>query len=173
MRGVILLIFILCLTFAGCDEVVKCLEEKDGRCGSTAPTPVPEAPVPVPTQAPIRTPQIPQVGLNPDCGNAELSASQHLLYKPVSDTSGNAVLVFDGRYKEEFQDVKIELDTGYETLFWKPLELWGNPDKDGPRQHWRSRNKCKQVKKNGLIIARDSRQTCKFRLKGKKCERQE
>ena len=78
------------------------------------------------------------------------------------------------KYKKEFKSVKAELKSGqFEELFWKPLELWGNPDSAGPRQHWRSRNKCGQFKDKALIIADDGYQACRFVLPGSACKRWE
>lgn len=132
------------------------------------PTIVPTAkPTKVPTAVPTTTGPV-----NPVCGTATLPSKAHLLWKPVSDTSGNAVIVFDGKYKQEFSEVKVELKAGgTESAFWKGLELWGNPDNVGPRQHWRLTKKCSLYKDNALITAKDSKQTCTFRLEGKSCDR--
>jgi len=82
--------------------------------------------------------------------------------------------VFDGKYKKEFRSVKAELKSGqFEELFWKPLELWGNPDSVGPRQHWRARSKCGSFKDKALIIADDGYQACRFVLPGDACKRWE
>lgn len=178
-------LLLLALVLGGCgdisDEDFECIVETGKPCSDSA-TPTPTvpvgtpAPVRTPTKAPTANPQAtPTVSLggNPVC-KGEQDSRAHLLWKPVSDTSGNAVAVFDGKYKKEFISVKAELKSGsFEELFWKPLQLWGNPDKDGPRQHWRSRNKCGLFKDKALIIADDGYQACRFRLPGDACRRWE
>ena len=137
-------------------------------------TAVPEKTVtPKPSATPAKT-STPTIGLNPVCSGV-MDSRAHLLYKPVSDTSGNAVVVFDGKYKGEFRSVKIDLvDGSKEELFWKPLKLWGNPDKDGERQHWRSKNKCQKILNGALIYADDGYQICMFALpKQGSCKRYE
>lgn len=142
---------------------------------TAAPTPT-NAPTALPTSVPTvvatASPHDPPKGTNPVCGTKELPSRAHLLWKPVSDTSGNAVIVFDGKYKEEFLEVTMQLKAGgVESAFWKGLQLWGNPDRSGPRQHWRLRKKCADYKSNGLITAKDSVQTCVFKLEGPSCNR--
>jgi len=162
------------------DEDIECIIETGKECPTPAPSPTSpvataapqRTPTKAPTQNPKATPTV-SLGGNPVCvGTAD--SRQHLLWKPVSDTSGNAVVVFDGKYKKEFKSVKAELKSGqFEELFWKPLELLGNPDKDGPRQHWRSRNKCRLFKDKAIIIADDGYQACRFVLPGDACKRWE
>ncbi len=105
-------------------------------------------------------------GSNPTCiGTAD--SRQHLLYKPVSDTMGTVVLVFDSTYKKEFRAVKIELKDGtFAEGWWKTLVLWGNPDAGGMRQHWRTNVRAADVKDNALIIVDDTNQECRFRIPG-------
>ena len=136
------------------------------------PTSVPTTkPTISPTKAPTAVPTA-VAGKNPVCGTNALPSKAHLLWKPVSDTSGNAVVVFDGKYKEEFKEVSVELRKGgTDQAFWKGLELWGNPTAEGPRQHWRLRKKCAEYKDNALITAKDSKQTCVFKLEGTSCKR--
>jgi len=172
------IIFSLCLLLTSCDAIKDCLEERPGACGNSKPTPSPTIAIPSPTALPMGSPTKvvtpPPVTSNPTCGTKELDASKHLLWKPVSDSSGNAVIVFDGKYKQEFLEVKAETKAGgVESAFWKPLILWGNPDSDGPRQHWRLRQQCQKYKDKGLIIADDGVQVCKFRLQKNACIRQE
>jgi len=178
------LAILLLLALSSCgdisDEDFKCIVETGKDCPTPTPSPTVSVAQATPTRTPVKSPtQSPKVtptvslGGNPVCvGTADSRA--HLLWKPVSDTSGNAVAVFDGKYKKEFKSVKAELKSGqFEELFWKPLELLGNPDKDGPRQHWRSRNKCSQFKSKALIIADDGYQACRFVLPGDACKRWE
>lgn len=179
------LVALVCLV--GCsDDVSKedleCIIQT-GRPCDNKPGPTPTVPLatplpnrsPTPVKPPVVTPKPTQgSGSNPACVGV-MNSREHLLWKPVSDTSGNAVVVFDGKYKREFNSVKLELaDSKFEELFHKGLELWGNPDKDGPRQHWRSRNKCSKVKQRALILADDGYQVCKFQLPaGDVCKRYE
>jgi hypothetical protein len=122
-------------------------------------TPTPETPSP-------RAP-------NPRCAGVA-DSREHLLYKPVSDTSGNAVVVFDSKYSQEFAAVKIELKDGtFAEGWWKGLALWGNPDVGGPRQHWRTNVRSSQIKDNALIIATDSDQECRFTIPGSGLKRWE
>lgn len=139
---------------------------------TVAPTAIPTLlPTPIPTVKPTVAPT-PSGPANPICGTLQLPSKAHLLWKPVSDTSGNAVIVFDGKYKEEFSEVKVELKGGgTENAWWKGLELWGNPDNVGPRQHWRLSKKCASYKNNALIMTKDSKQSCVFKLEGKSCDR--
>ena len=110
---------------------------------------------------------------NPLCSGTAIS-TEHLLWKPVSDTSGNAVVVFDSKYAKEFTSVKIELKDGtFTDGWWKGLLLWGNPDAFGNRQHWRTNVRASQVKDNGLIIATDGSQECRFVIPGSATRRWE
>lgn len=123
---------------------------------------------------PARPTSIPTIGNspangapNPSCLGVVLNSTEHLLYKPVSDTTGNAVLVFDSKYTREFLGVRIELKDGsFAEAWWKGLELWGNPDSAGPRQHWRTNVRASQVKDKAQIIVQDLNQECKFILPG-------
>lgn len=180
----LILLALAIFTIGGCGDIseedLECILETGEVCAKPEPTPT----VPMATATPIRTPAktpspnpqaTPTVSLggNPVCSGIADSRA-HLLWKPVSDTSGNAVTVFDGKYKKEFKSVKAELKSGqFEELFWKPLELWGNPDSIGPRQHWRAKSKCGSFKDKALIIADDGYQACRFVLPGSACKRWE
>jgi len=181
MRKIVLagLLSVFCV---GCQYLGLVKEVIDNNLPTPTPTPVvtevPEPtviPTTVPTKVPTKAPTVvPTVvaGGNPVCGTSALPSKAHLLWKPVSDTNGNAVIVFDGKYKEEFKEVKVELRSGgTEDAWWKGLQLWGNPDSVGPRQHWRLRKKCSEYKDNALITAKDSKQTCVFKLEGTSCKR--
>lgn len=110
---------------------------------------------------------------NPACSGVA-DSSQHLLYKPRSDTSGNAVIVFDSVYSTEFRAVRIELKDGtFHEAWWKGLELWGNPDVNGPRQHWRTNVRAGLVKDGAVIIADDVNQECRFVIPGSSNKRWE
>lgn len=185
---------ILCLLFTvlltGCqylgliDEVIKNNPEIDPFATPVPTVSVTAIPTKVPTAFPTVKPTILPTGIptvnptpvtgaaNPICGTKELPSKAHLLWKPVSDTSGNAVVVFDGKYKEAFSSVKVELKAGgTENANWTGLKLWGNPDSVGERQHWRLSKKCALYKDNALITAKDSKQTCVFKLEGTSCKR--
>lgn len=193
MRTIAILIL---LTLSACsastpDDLCQIIYGKP--CAEVTPKPTPTAsPLPTvsPTSSPILTPiprpsptasptktiaPKPTVGSgNPNCSSGVLDARVHLLWKPKSDTSGNAVVVFDGKYKQEFQSVKAQYKDGkFEDLYWKPLILWGNPDKDGDRQHWRAKSPCGKFKDKALIIADDGSQVCKFQITGDACRRWE
>lgn len=120
------------------------------------------------------TPQPSKRPPNASCTGGILDSTQHLLYKPVSDTSGNAVIVFDSKYSREFTSVKIQLRDGtFLDGWWHGLELWGNPDSFGPRQHWRTNVRASQVADNALIIASDLTQECRFQIPGSSSRRWE
>lgn len=184
MKHKILLIIFTVFFITGCqyigliDEVIK--NNPDVFATPTPEPTVTVSPTVLPTSVPTTKPTVKPtlaptavpVGGNPVCGTKELPSKAHLLWKPVSDTSGNAVVVFDGKYKEEFKEVTVQLRKGgTESAFWKGLNLWGNPDSIGPRQHWRLRKKCAEYKDNTLITAKDSKQTCVFKLEGTSCKR--
>lgn len=183
MRTLITLIvsIFLIILLTSCGDIDDCIIE--GNCGNPPdqPTPTVSAPLATPKATPTKTPvkpptpfPMPTAGqTNPVCiGVADSRA--HLLWKPVSDTTGNAVMVFDGKYKKEFRGVKAELKDGkFEQAFYKPLVLFGNPDSVGPRQHWRTKRKCRDFKDKALIIVDDTTQQCSFRLPGDPCKRWE
>ncbi len=173
---------LLLIGVVSCGEISKddydCIVE--GRCNNQ-PDATPTVPVSSIPSIRTPTPSVPKItptpqvgsGVNPFCV-AEADSRNHLLWKPVSDNSPNSVVVIDGKYKREFLTVKAELKDGsFETLFYKPLILLGNPDRDGPRQHWRSRNRASAFKDKALILADDGYQVCKFRLPGSPLKRWE
>lgn len=122
----------------------------------------------------IVTPKPAERSPNPRCSAAVADSRQHLLYKPVSDTMGTTVLVFDSKYTTEFSSVKLQLKDGsFAEGWWKGLVLWGNPDAFGPRQHWRTYVKAAQVADNALIIANDGTQECRFAIPGSSSKRWE
>lgn len=184
MKRLLLAVLIL----GGCgdisDEDFECIVEQGKPCDNT-PTPTPNSPVgtvsPIrtPTKAPTQNPKVtPTVSLggNPVCVG-EQDSRAHLLWKPVSDERPTSVLVFDGKYKKPFNKVEVELKTGkFVAANNGNLLLWGNPDKDGPRQHYRFQSpavKCGDVKAKAKIRADDGYQTCVFVLPGDACKRWE
>jgi hypothetical protein len=151
------------------DEVNINSFKNTGSGGKPQPQPSPVATQPGSSP----TPPAQNPGTNPSCAGTAIS-TEHLLYKPVSDTTGNAVIVFDSKYAREFLSVKIQLKDGtFAEAWWKGLELWGNPDSFGPRQHWRTNVRATQVKDGALIIAEDLAQECKFVLPGSSTQRWE
>ena len=130
------------------------------------PEPTPGNPEPAPAPVPTAGPPASGNQDYPVCAGAALS-TDHMLYKPISDTTGNAVLVFDSKYSREFLAVKIELKDGsFAEGWWEGLELWGNPDAFGNRQHWRTNVRSSQIKDNARIIVDDTSQQCVFVLPG-------
>lgn len=140
------------------DEINVNTFEESSKPGEINPAPTPE----------------PQRGKNPSCTGGTHPSTDHLLYKPVSDTTGNVVLVFDSKYKQAFESVQIQLrDGSYTDAWWKGLELWGNPDSGGERQHWRTNVRASEVRNNALILIEDKSQKCRFALPGSSTKRWE
>lgn len=88
------------------------------------------------------------------------------IWKPVSDTSGNLVIVFNAKWKVNFSGgCFIERTDGKkEKLFCDDngfYKCFGNPDKNGPRLHLRSKIKCSQAKEVKVLCYED-KQTVTF-----------
>lgn len=165
----LLALLLLLLTRCGIEECLK-----DGKCpDSDKPDPVATVVPGIPTKAPTVIPTPIVEPANPFCSGVQ-DSRKHLLHKPKSDNRPEGVLVFDGKYKREFRAVKIELKNGqFSDGYWKPLELRGNPDADGPRQHWRLKVLCSDIKAKALIIVDDTIQECRFQIPGDACKRWE
>jgi hypothetical protein len=171
-------VFLILLCLTACGDVTKddldCIVAgKDCNNNNMTPTPTITPTVkPGSTPRPTPTPK-PVTSTNPVCVGVP-DSRQHLLWKPVSDTNSNAVLVTDGKYKREFLQMKVELKNGtFQSFQNGNLLLWGNPDKDGPRQHFRFPVKATSVKASALIIADDGLQECRWKLPGDATKRWE
>ena len=95
------------------------------------------------------------------------------LWKPVSDTTGNLVVVFHNRYKKKFSEGCFidRKDGGREELFCNEIyKCFGNPD----RLTMRSTIKCNQAKEV-KVVCYEANQTVTFTvdeaLRGQVCRR--
>lgn len=86
------------------------------------------------------------------------------LWKPVSDTSGNLVIVLSSKFKKEFSLGCTLKKTNGETekLFCGGVyKCFGNPDRGGDRLHLRSKIKCNQAKEV-KVICKEEKQEITF-----------
>lgn len=86
------------------------------------------------------------------------------LWKPVSDTTGNLVVVLHAKYKKEFSGgCFVERKDGkQEKLFCGGVyKCFGNPDSIGERLHMRSNIKCNQAKEV-KVVCREAKQEVTF-----------
>ena len=98
------------------------------------------------------------------------------LWKPVSDTTGNLVVVFSSKFKKKFKECFIvKNDNKKEFLFCNDIyKCFGNPDKGGERLHMRSSIKCNQAKEVKVTCYDDNQEvtfTVADNLKSKVCTR--
>ncbi len=132
----------------------------------------PDKPTMTPTPRPSVSPTSQPSGENPNVNGAVQyfgDGPGKNLWKPVSDTSGNLVIVLASIWKKEFnQGCTIDKNDGTkEKLFCGGnLVCFGNPDSSGPRLHLRTRIKCDKAAEVKVTCVED-KQTVIFTLKDK------
>ena len=124
------------LIFSGCSLIEKIKDQFDD---DDKPPVVEPTPSPTPSTPPDNTPET----------HYFADGSGGNLWKPVSDTTGNVVVLFSSKWKKEFSGgCKLDRKDGkVETLYCGgAFACFGNPDPGGPRLHMRSNIKCNQAK---------------------------
>lgn len=140
-------------------------------------TPVPTViPTPVPTVKPTltATPKPTAAPTPPSTGNPIVTNPQYFedgaggnLWKPVSDTTGNLVLVFSSKFKVPFSGGCLveKRDGKFEKLYCGgAFACYGNPDSGGDRLHMRSNIKCAEAKEV-KVVCTDVKQVLTFTVK--------
>ena len=152
MKYLIFSLFFLvaCGEIEECDIVGDCPEETitEARPSDTvAPTNAPTS-KPIITDAPVATNPIPLKSENFRDG------SGGNLWKPVSDTNGNLVVIFSSKFKKEFSGgcTVTKKDGTKEKLYCGgAFKCFGNPDAGGERLHMRSNIKCDKAKEVKVV----------------------
>ena len=175
-------LFIICSLFltacSNVDEIVDKIKEEIEEEETPTPTPVPTvAPTPIPVATPKPTPKptarpttiptvaptvapiAPTVAPTPIIVNPIATGIENFkdgnygnLWKPVSDTTGNLVVVFDRKYRKKFSEgCFVERTDGKrEEMFCDDnsfYKCFGNPD----RLTMRTKIKCNQAKEVKVV----------------------
>ena len=128
------------------------------------PEPTPE-PTPIVTQTPTPKPTPTPEG-NPVCSQVYgTDGGGGFLWKPVSESNKNLVILFPGRFQKKFDSVTITRKDGTEEKL--VFSKFSNPDPAGLRQTWRAKLSGSAYKNRGLIVAREFKQTCTWKIPGK------
>jgi len=109
----------------------------------------PNSPNPGPSESPSPAPSLPPEIENPLVTGPQMFAQNGNLWKPVSDTSGNMVVVLDPKFKKLFTyGCKAQLKSGkWHDLFCGGVyKCFGNSYNGVERMHMRSNYKCSQFK---------------------------
>lgn len=146
-------------------------EQKSSVTGPAEPTPSPTVPPVVTTPSPTPVPSTPVPSIeNPNVNGAIqyfVDGGGGNLWKPVSDTTGNLVIVLHSKWKKEFSGgCSVQKKDGkIETLFCGgPFKCFGNPDAGGERLHMRSNIKCDKAKEV-KVTCKEAKQTVVFTVK--------
>lgn len=166
MKNLMVLLLVL-LAACNIDDIVDDINGSGGTEQATA-TPI-EPQQPTPSPKPEPQPENPIVTV---AENFRDGANKNL-WKPVSDTSGNLVVVFDPKFKKEFSEgCTVERTDGkQEKLFCGGVyKCFGNPDRLTLRSTIKC-NKAKEVK----VVCREAKQTVTFtvepKYRSKVCDR--
>jgi hypothetical protein len=126
-------------------------------------------PDPEPTPSINPTPQPSLTPENPLVGTTQYFGENGNLWKPVSDTTGNMVIVLDPKWVKLFTyGCKVKLKNGKkDTLFCnEQFKCYGNPYQGKDRMHLRGNFKCSEYDKIE-VFCEEEKQTVLFSVKPK------
>lgn len=122
------------------------------------PTPTP-TPDPIITPTPTMTPN----SMNPSCNSVMgVDGPGGFLWKPKSDSNGNAVVLLPGTFQARFDRVEKKRKDGQTESF--TFTGFSNFDQDGLRQTWRGSKPGGSYTSNSNVVATLGDTMCKWKI---------